>query len=225
MLMHTHPHANETAAETTGSVIRWGSFYDTFVRIAMLGRDKALREMTIDLAGVKSGDRVLEVGCGTGAVALAAKRRAGSTGDVHGIDPSPEMIAAARRKAHHAHAEVDFRLGVVESLPFPDGSFDVVLSSLMMHHLPTDLKRPALAEIRRVLKPGGQLLVVDFKRPTSLLGRAAATMLLHGAMKEGVQDLVPAMQAAGFASVETGGTRFGMLGYARARVENSRLIQ
>lgn len=218
MLLHTH--ARETAVETTGSVIRWASHYDVLVRLLMLGQDRALREMAVDLAAIGAGHRVLEVGCGTGEVALAAKRRAGSTGEVCGIDPSPEMINVARRKAYHAGVEVDYQVGVVESLPFPDGSFDVVLSSLMIHHLPTDLKRPALAEIHRVLKPGGQLLVVDIKRPTNILSRVAVTLLLHGAMREGVQDLVPIMQAVGFARVETGDTRFGMLGYARARTNS-----
>lgn len=85
-----------------------------------------------------------------------------------------------------------------------------------MHHLPTGLKRLALAEIRRVLKPGGRLLVVDAKRPTSALGRVALTLRWHGALKDGVQDLIPLLQAAGFARMETGATRFGVLGYVHA---------
>jgi demethylmenaquinone methyltransferase/2-methoxy-6-polyprenyl-1,4-benzoquinol methylase/phosphoethanolamine N-methyltransferase len=92
---------------------------------------------------------VLDVGCGTGALTLLAKKHTGSAGQVCGLDASPEMIEVARHKATRAHADVDFRVGVVEQLPYPDGSFDVVLSSLMMHHLPADLKPKALAEIRR----------------------------------------------------------------------------
>jgi ubiquinone/menaquinone biosynthesis C-methylase UbiE len=89
-----------------------------------------------DLAGLKSGDSVLDVGCGTGALAMAAKQRVGASGKVHGIDASPEMIARARKKANKRGSDVGFRTAVVEELPFPDETFDAVLSTLMLHHLP-----------------------------------------------------------------------------------------
>ncbi len=104
---------------------------------------------------------MLDVGCGTGTLALEARERVGITGRVCGIDPSRQMIAYARRKAAGRSLSVDFQLGVVEHLAFPDRSFDVVLCTWMIHHLPTDDKRQGLAEMARVLKPGGRLLLVD----------------------------------------------------------------
>jgi ubiquinone/menaquinone biosynthesis C-methylase UbiE len=160
---------------------------------------------------------VLEVGCGTGDVALAARGPAGVSGAVYGIDPAPEMIAIARRKAQNAGIAVDFRVGVIEALPFGADTFDVALSSLMIHHLPDDLKRQGLAEVVRVLKPGGRLLIVDLKRPTDHLGRALLTVAFHGGLNSGVQDLPPLLHAAGFTSIETGDTGFRMLGFVRGQ--------
>ena len=82
---------------------------------------------------------------------LLAKTRT-KNGKVYGIDPAPEMIAVARKKAARKRLDIDFRVGVIEALPFPDASIDVVTSSLMMHHLPEDLKVRGLAEIYRVLE-------------------------------------------------------------------------
>jgi len=73
---------------------------------------------------------------------------------VYGIDAVPAMIAVARRKANQAGRAIDYQVAAVEALPFPDAISDVVVSSLMMHHLPDDLKGRGLAMIRRVLKPG-----------------------------------------------------------------------
>jgi ubiquinone/menaquinone biosynthesis C-methylase UbiE len=174
--------------------------------------------MTVDLAQIQSGDTVLEVGCGTGDVALAAKARAGAAGVVYGIDPAPEMIDAARAKAARQGAAVDFQIGLIESLAFQDASVDVVLSSLMMHHLPDDLKRRGLAEIARVLKPGGRLLIVDFKRPGSRLGHLLAALSGHNALATAVQDLPPMARAAGFVDIEAGDTDFRMLGFVRCQI-------
>jgi ubiquinone/menaquinone biosynthesis C-methylase UbiE len=160
---------------------------------------------------------VLEVGCGTGDVALAARVQAGPSGAVYGIDAAPEMIAVARAKAASMGVAVDFQVGLIESLAFPDACFDVVLSSLMMHHLPDDLKRQGLAEIARVLKPGGRLLILDAKRPTNGLARVLNTLLLHGALETGVQDLPPMLRAAGFTAIDTGETEFRMLGFVRGQ--------
>jgi ubiquinone/menaquinone biosynthesis C-methylase UbiE len=214
-MVHSHrtgDHHERTPA-TQGRVIRWARHYDLFASVFTLGRRARLRRETVELAALQPGAHVLEVGCGTGDVALAASRRLGASGAVYGIDPSAEMIAVARAKAERAGLAADFQIGVIESLPFPDSSFDVVLSSLMMHHLPDELKRRGLAEIARVLKPGGRLVIVDFKRPASRRGWIASRLSLHGALREGVQDLLDLLRAAGFSHVQTGDMRIGMLGY------------
>jgi demethylmenaquinone methyltransferase/2-methoxy-6-polyprenyl-1,4-benzoquinol methylase/phosphoethanolamine N-methyltransferase len=183
------------------------------VSLLMLGRRKRLRRTTVALAHIQPGATVLEVGCGTGDVALVAKAQAGPHGVVSGIDASPEMIAVARGKAARQGVAIDFQVGLIEALAFPDATFDVVLSSLMMHHLPDDLKRQGLAEIARTLKPGGRLLIVDFKRPTDRVGRALSLLLLHSGLSSGVQDLTPLLQAAGFTGIEAGETGFRTLGF------------
>ena len=142
---------------------------------------------------------MLDVGCGIGTLALEVARRVGRAGRVAGIDPGTEQIARARSKATRRHVHIDFQIGVIEQLPFPDQSFDVVLSTLMMHHLPANIKRQGLAEITRVLKPGGRLVIADFKRKQERQGRAG---YFH-AGGSSLPDLVIMVSDAGFAEVET----------------------
>ncbi len=150
-----------SALRTRGAIIRWPRLYTLILRFAFRGKEPKLWQMIADLAQLRPGETVLDVGCGTGTLALVAKERVGITGRVYGLDPSRQMIAYARRKAAGRSLSVDFQLGVVEHLAFPDRSFDVVLCTWMIHHLPTDDKRQGLAEMARVLKPGGRLLLVD----------------------------------------------------------------
>ena len=192
---HSHP---EAMPQTTGLVLNWGRRYDWVVQIMALGQAGRLRRKTVEFAQIAPGERILDVGCGTGDLTLRAAERAGSTGQVCGIDPGPEMIETARRKAARAQVNVDFRVGVIEQLPYPDASFDVVLSSLMMHHLPADLKPIGLAEIRRVLKPTGRLIIVDMK----------------GLLEQ--QGIIPLVKAAGFTRTEMRGLWFNQLGLVRA---------
>jgi demethylmenaquinone methyltransferase/2-methoxy-6-polyprenyl-1,4-benzoquinol methylase/phosphoethanolamine N-methyltransferase len=207
------------AGITTGKTIHWAGRYDASVALLTLGRGRALRDRTIELASIAPGEAVLEVGCGTGEIAMRAKARAGPTGTVVGIDPSPEMIAVARRKAARARLEIDYRQAVVEALPYEAGAFDVVVSSTMWHHLPEDLKPRAVAEMRRVLKPGGRLIVVDIQRPTSTLGRLAPVWLLHRWVEvNALRELSALLSAAGFTTIETRETGIGYLGCVRARV-------
>jgi ubiquinone/menaquinone biosynthesis C-methylase UbiE len=220
-MRHLHGHRSvpglHEAPATRGRLIRWAKYYDASVSVLMLGRRAQLRQQTVALARIQPSERVLEVGCGTGDVALAASAYVGPSGAVAGIDPAPEMIAVARAKAARAARAVDFQVGVIEALAFPDGTFDVVLSSLMMHHLPDDLKRQGLAEIARVLKPGGRVLIVDIKRPTGRLGRAMLTLMLHGGLERGIQDLPPMLRTAGFTHIEVGNTGFRTLGFVRGQ--------
>ncbi len=214
---HSHA-ARSTSTSTRGSVIHWARFYDPLVNVLTLGRASAMREEAADLAAIQPGESVLEVGCGTGELTRRARARAGSTALVCGIDPAVEMIGVARDKSDRAKLGIDYRVAAIEALPFADATFDVVLSSLMMHHLPDDLKPVGLAEVRRVLKPGGRLLIVDMKRPSGLLSRLALPCMIHSDMQHAVQDLPPIIEAAGFADVESGDTRSSFLGFVAARV-------
>lgn len=203
---------------SAGRAIRWPRRYDLLVAVMMLGRAQALRRQTVSRAGIVHGEQVLDVGCGTGDLTIAAARVAGDDGAVWGIDVAEEMIEVATRKAKRADVPAHFRVGLLEALPFPDATFDVVLSSLMMHHLPLDLQRRGLAEVRRVLRPGGRLLIVDFRRPTGRHSHLALALLLHAGLRRGVQELAVLMQDGGFVRVETGEMGFPALGFARGYV-------
>ena len=144
-------HKTAEAPKTAGHVLHWARWYDLFGRVISFGRDQAIRKKLIELAAPAPGEKVLDVGCGTGALALALKSSV-ATGEVHGIDASPEMIEVAKEKAAKAGSAIDFQVALIEAIPFPDATFDLVTSSLMLHHLPDDLKRAGLDEIRRVLR-------------------------------------------------------------------------
>jgi ubiquinone/menaquinone biosynthesis C-methylase UbiE len=169
--------SKESSKATNGLVINMGWRYDLFEWVVdpllFRGQLRALWRRTVELARLQPGAEALDVGCGTGTLALAVARRVGASGRVVGIDPSAQQIARARAKAARRHAPIEFRTGVIEALPFPDQTFDVVFSTLMMHHLPAPLKRQGLAEIARVLKPGGRLVIGDFVRRQDRTGRAA----------------------------------------------------
>jgi ubiquinone/menaquinone biosynthesis C-methylase UbiE len=136
--------------------------YDLLVWLLTLGRERRFRERLLAPAHLRPGESVLDVGCGTGTLALAAKRIVGG-GEVQGVDPSAAMVERARRKATKAGVDVRFETAFVQELPFENGRFDVVLSTLMLHHVPGDERPAAIAEMHRVLKPGGRLLIVDLR--------------------------------------------------------------
>ena len=171
-------------------------FHDTF---SFQGMFRKLRQRTVNLAYIQPGEQVLDVGCGTGTLAIEVARRVGTTGRGAGVDPGTQQIARARANAARRNVPVEFQIGVIEQLPFPDQTFDVVFSTLMMHHLPAPLKRQGLAEIARVLKPGGRLVMADFTRKQD---RKAWAARFH-AGGSSIQDLVVLVSDAGFERVET----------------------
>jgi len=217
--MHTHTHKPKSSVQTEGRLIRWASYYDLTVNLMTFGRVRRLRNLTVDHALLKSGESVLDVGCGTGGVTIPAKLRVGKNGRAAGIDPAPEMIAIARKKASRTGLEIDFRVDMIESLPFPDGAFDAVTSSLMMHHLPAPVQIKGLAEIRRVLKPGGRLLIADMMRPSpSFLKRFFTSLVLHHghSTQFGIEDLPELLKEAGFDEIQQLDDHFLTIGFVRA---------
>ena len=201
---HQHSESSQASAkETHGLVLNggWrydliGWFCDTFL---FRGKLHELRQRTASLVGIQVGETVLDVGCGTGTLAILVQQRVGATGHVFGVDPAPQQIARARAKAARRHLPIEFQVGIIEQLAFSDQTFDVVLSTLMMHHLPASLKRQGLAEIARVLKPGGRLIIADFKRKQERAGQAAR---FH-AGGSSLHELATLVSDAGFSQVET----------------------
>lgn len=191
------------APRTKGLVLHSEArYYDLLAWLLTLGRERAFRERLVELARLAPSESVLDVGCGTGSLAIAAKRRVGAAGTVYGIDASPAMIDRAERKAAKAGVEVMFQTAIVEALPFPDSHFDAVLSTLMLHHLPRPVRERCAGEMRRVLKPGGRVLAVDFATPARERKGLLARFHRHGHLV--LRDIIDLLGEAGLAVVESG---------------------
>ncbi len=215
--MHgTHnTHKTKNVPETSGAVIHWTPPHDVLVRLMGLGVNGANSRMILEMAKIKSGDKVLDVGCGTGDLTLTAKNYVGTFGSAHGIDASPEGIELARIKAKRIGSETIFDVGLIEKIPYPDVTFDVVISRLVIHHLPDDLKQSAIAEIFRVLKPGGFVFLADFKPPTNrVLAHVVLMLVGHKMMMQSkLTDILPTLKQAGFADVASGPTYSALMSF------------
>lgn len=221
--IHRHPMSHHravkraepshTAAGTSGAVIHWAARYDLLIWLLTLGRERRFRERLLEPIRLQPGEAVLDVGCGTGSLAMAASRQVTPNGTVHGVDPSPAMIARARHKARKASADVTFEDGTAESLPYPDASFDVVLSTVMLHHVPRKARPRAVREMRRVLRAGGRLLIIDFVAGAG--GGPIAHLHRHGLVPQ--TELTSMVSDAGFDIVESGPLGAMSLGFVVGR--------
>lgn len=198
------------------------SLYDPLVRLTT--RERRFKHALIHQAALAPGMEVLDLGCGTGTLALWLKQ-VHTGARVVGLDGDERILAIARAKATRAGSDIRFDQGLSTALPYEDGRFDRVFSTLFFHHLVTEDKRRTLGESHRVLKPGGELHVADWGKPAGPLMRLLflGIQLLDGFIttRDNVQGRLPALFAeAGFQDVAVRGeinTVFGTISLYRAR--------
>jgi ubiquinone/menaquinone biosynthesis C-methylase UbiE len=200
---------------------RWlNPLYD---RVVGLLREREFKTALLRQADIQPGSRVLDLGCGTGTLTLMVHQHAPGA-EVVGLDGDRSILDQARAKAHGV-PRVRFDAGLSFAMPYPDASFDRVLSSWMFHHLTREDKARTLREVLRVLKPGGELHVADWGKPQNALRRAGflVIQLLDGfrTTRDSVQGVLPqVMHAAGFQdAAETArfATPLGSISLYRAR--------
>lgn len=201
---------------TAGLVLHKAAGYDLFLWLATRGREQAFRERMLQFAQLQPGESVLDVGCGTGTLAILAKRHVGPKGEVCGIDASLEMIARAQKKAKMAGVAVSFNNAFAQSLPFPEARFDVVTTTVMLHHLPKKVRAELASEIRRVLKPGGRVLAIDFggreKERRSLVDRIHRR---HGHVD--FKEIIALFSEAGLEIIQSGEVGIRSLQFVAAK--------
>ncbi|WP_280253477.1 class I SAM-dependent methyltransferase [Nocardia abscessus] len=196
-LMHHNP-----SPDTAGLTIDHGGAYDVFGAVFFGGRRDRVYRRLAELSGARPGDRVLDIGCGTGYLTRRLAAVTGS-GTVVGVDASTAILDRAR--AITTEPNCTYRVGVAESLPGEDGSFDVVTNCLMLHHLPEDVRATALAQMWRVLRPGGRLLIGEFRPPTNPVARHLVGALTGPSMQHNpIHLLEPMVTEAGFEQVDSG---------------------
>lgn len=190
--------------------------YDWLMFLLTRGRERRYRDRVLDIAGVTDGTRMLDIGCGTGTLAIAAWRRAQPGGHIVGTDVSKDMVDVARRKARRAQAEVEFRLGDATSLPTKAGQFDLAVINTVLHAVPLDQRQSCIAEARRILKPAGRLVIIDFGGSADDRKHWIARHGAHGEFD--IDDLREPMAEAGFRNVE--GAELGWLSLRFLRATN-----
>ena len=139
---------------------------ENYRRLAgLFGIKERFYRMAVGDLRLRAGERALDLGCGPGALSYALAEGAPSDASITGIDISDDQLACARRGVGAFACKMEFLKASMDELPFPDGHFDCVMTSMALHETPPAVRRAAIAETARVLKPGGLFLLVDWSRP------------------------------------------------------------
>jgi ubiquinone/menaquinone biosynthesis C-methylase UbiE len=208
---HDHTHTDKSR---THNAPFWVRHYDFIVGLITLGRSRIMHAGTIQLANLQPGEAILDVGCGTGKLIIAAEKVIGPGGTAVGLDVEAGMIAQAQANVDKANSHTTIITASITQIPYPDNSFDVVTSSLVYHHLSQAQIEAGLQEVKRVLKPNGRLLIVDMNP-----SRRGLAVRLPGHNQLAHQDyvnheVVEQMQVAGFTNITAGAHPFKQLSYA-----------
>ncbi|WP_067176503.1 class I SAM-dependent methyltransferase [Microtetraspora niveoalba] len=176
--------------------------YEVLAEIGFAGRRRSVFRRLAALSGAGPGHRILDVGCGTGYLTRLLAPLVGPDGRVTGVDPSRPMLDHARRRSP---GNCSYQVGEGQALPFPDASFDIAVSSFAVHHMPGSGRPAAMAEMFRVLRPGGRLLIAEFRPPGNPLAARLVGLLAGAAMRPAMPDLLADLVPdAGFRVEDTG---------------------
>ncbi|MCZ7385536.1 MAG: methyltransferase domain-containing protein [Candidatus Methanoperedens sp.] len=188
--------------------------------VMLLMRESTFKRSLVEKAKIKNGYRVLDIGCGTATLTILIKKTYPGA-EVTGLDGDPKILGIAREKVKKAGFDIALDPGMSFELPYPDSTFDRVVSSLVFHHLTREDKARTFKEIFRVLSPGGELHVADFGKPHNALMYLISLVFRHlEEAGDNINGLLPEMfKNAGFDRVEETGrfmTPFGTLSLYRA---------
>lgn len=181
-------------------------FYDVFSMV--LGFGEELDRKVLKLANIKKNERILDVGMGTGTLIVKALKKNPGL-DITGLDPDAKALGIAKNKLKKAGKKAKIVKAYAQEMPFSNNHFDAVLSTLVFHHLTTEIKQQAIKEIYRVLKSGGRFLLADFGKPNTFI---EAVLLNLGSIFEGRENMKanlegkipPLLEEAGFEVSEVG---------------------
>lgn len=159
----------------------WANIYDivNYFVFMLFGGGNNLRRDIVEMAKLKESKSVLDIGCGTGNLALEIAKWLPSGGYVIGIDAGEKMVTLAKKKLQKKHIPIQFLRMPAEKISFKDGTFDCVFNVFLLHHIPMELKMVAFKEMYRVLKSGGELVTVDVDKPSNFLGKLIGLSRYH----------------------------------------------
>ena len=210
--LHGGPHGIREAA--SGKFVTRPQQYERVAAVLFLGRRRQVFDDLVARSGARPGDRILDIGCGTGYFTRRAAHAVGPGGLAVGIDPSPSVVEYAALRAPH---NCSFEVATAQNLPYPDASFDVVISSLAIHHLPVTERPAALREAYRVLRPDGRLFIADVRRPRNHATKRLFRALTHRGVGHTSPDALAALIAGAGFDVISSGNRRPWLHYVQAQ--------